>query len=208
MYENLIIGVDGREGGLDAAALASTLAAPAARLHLVFVAGAPAHTGRGAVGDLHLELADPDCLGELMGRERRFVGDQAAVLRLDAASVADGLRAAAGQCEADLVVVGASRRAGIPHVTRDEDALAMIHHSAESVAIAPVGFADRPYRLDRIGVAFDASAESVVALAHGGLLAEERGCEMIVMTMEDSDGLVASTDEVDLLCAAVAAKAR
>ncbi len=61
IYENLIIGVDGREGGLDAA---------------------------------------------------------------EADSVADGLRAAAMQCEADLVVVGASRRAGIPHVTRDEDAVA------------------------------------------------------------------------------------
>jgi hypothetical protein len=199
MYENLIIGVDGRQGGLDAAALAAVLAAPAARRQLVFVAGAPAHTGRGVVGDLHLELADPDCLEALLGRERRLVGDQAAVLCIDAATVADGLRAAAMQCEADLVVVGASRRAGIPHVTRDEDALAVIHHTAETVSIAPVGFVDRPHRLDRIGVAFDGSAESAVALAHGGLLAEERGCEMIVMTMEDPDGLVASTDEVDLL---------
>ena len=61
IYENLIIGVDGREGGLDAA---------------------------------------------------------------EADSVADGLRAAPMQCEADLVAVGASRRAGIPRVTRDEDAVA------------------------------------------------------------------------------------
>ena len=200
MYENLIIGVDGREGGLDAAALAAMLAAPAARRHLVFVATrAQAHTGRGSMGDLHLELAGPDCLCELMGRERRLLGGGTHVLRLAADSVADGLRAAAGQCEADLVVVGASRRAGIPHVTRDEDALAVIHRTAETVAIAPVSFADRPQRLDRIGVAFDGSAESRVALAHGGLLAEERECEMIVMTMEDPEGLAAATDEVDLL---------
>ena len=199
IYENLIIGVDGREGGLDAAALAAMLAAPAARQHLVFVAGAPAHTGRGAVGDLHLELVDPDCLDELMGRERRLVGDLAPFLRFEAASVADGLRAAAIQCEADLVVVGASRRAGIPHVTRDEDALAVIHHTAETVAIAPVDFANRPHRLDRVGVAFDGSAESMVALAHGGLLAEQRECEMMVLTVEDSDRLDAVADEVDLL---------
>jgi nucleotide-binding universal stress UspA family protein len=199
MYENLIIGVDGREGGLDAAALAALLAAPAARRHLVFVAGVPAHTGRGAVGDLHLELADPDVLTELVGRERRLVGDQAAVLRFEADSVAVGLRAAVMQCEADLVVVGASRRAGIPHVTRDENALAVIHHTAETVAIAPVGFAGRPHQLERVGVAFDGSAESVVALAHGGLLAEERECAMIVLTVEDSDRLDAFADEVDLL---------
>jgi Universal stress protein family len=199
MYENLIIGVDGRQGGLDAAALAAVLAAPAACRHLVFVAGAAAHIGRGSVGDLHLELADPDCLDELMGRERRLLGEQAPVLRVAADSVADGLRAAAVQCEGDLVVVGASRRAGIPHVTRDEDALAVIHHTAETVAIAPVDFADRPHRLDRVGVAFDGSAESVVALAHGGLLAEQRECETVVMTVEDPDRLVAFADEVDLL---------
>jgi hypothetical protein len=54
-------------------------------------------------------------------------------------------------------------------------------------------------RLDRVGVAFDGSAESVVALAHGGLLAEEGECEMMMMTMEDSDRLDAFADEVDLL---------
>jgi nucleotide-binding universal stress UspA family protein len=199
IYENLLIGVDGRQGGVDAAALAAVLAAPAARRHLVFVAGAAAHTGRGSVGDLHLELADSDCLDELMGRERRLVGERATVMCFTADTVADGLRAAAMQCESDLVVVGASRRGGIPHVTRDEDALAVIHHTAETVAVAPVGFADRAFRLDRIGVAFDGSDESMVALAHGGLLAEQRGCELMVVTVEDSDHLVACTDEVDLL---------
>jgi nucleotide-binding universal stress UspA family protein len=84
-------------------------------------------------------------------------------------------------------------------VTRDEDVLAVIHHTAETVAIAPVGFADRPHRLDRIGVASDGSAESEVALAHGALLSDARECEMIVMTVEDSDQLVARADEVDLL---------
>jgi hypothetical protein len=199
IYENLIIGVDGRQGGVDAAALAAVLAAPAARRHLVFVAGAAAHTGRGSVGDLHLELADSDCLDELMGRERRLVGEHATVMCFTADTVADGLRAAAMQCESDLVVVGASRRGGIPHVTRDEDALAVIHHTAETVAVAPAGFADRAFGLDRIGVAFDGSAESMVALAHGGLLAEERESELMVVTVEDSDQLVASTDQVDLL---------
>ena len=152
IHQNLISGVDGREGGLDAAALAAMLAAPAARQHLVFVAGASAHTGRGAVGDLHLELADPDVLNQLMGRERRLLGDQAPLLRVEADSVADGLRGAAVRCEADLAVVGASRRAGIPHMTRDEDALAVIHHTAETVAIAPVGFAERPHRMESVEI--------------------------------------------------------
>jgi hypothetical protein len=39
----------------------------------------------------------------------------------------------------------------------------------------------------------------VVALAHGGLLAKERECEMMMMTVEDSDQLVSSADELDVL---------
>lgn len=68
-----------------------------------------------------------------------------------------------------------------------DQAPVLVRHTPETVAIAPVGFAGRPHRPARVGVAFDGSAESVVALAHGGLLAEERNCEMVVLTVEDSD---------------------
>ena len=59
IYESVIVGVDGREGGQDAAALAALLASPAARRHLVHVAGPSACNGRGSTGDLHLELPIP-----------------------------------------------------------------------------------------------------------------------------------------------------
>lgn len=152
MYANIIVGVDGRQGGVDAAALAALLAAPAARCHLVFVAADARHPGRGTDADLHLELVDPDYLPELMGRERRLLG--------------------------------ASRRHGIPHLGGDGVA-SVLHRTRETLAIAPVGYSSSTRKLHRIGVAFDWSSESVVALAHASLLAEERGCELVIRQVMD-----------------------
>ncbi len=197
MYENLIVGVDGRQGGRDAAALASILAAPRARRHLVFVADAPPHNGAGSNMDLHLELVNPDVLSQLMGTERRLAGGDAPTLRTSADSVADGLQAAAVQCDADLVLVGASRRHGIPGLTRPDDVAALLHRTTETVAIAPTGYSDQPRQLRRIGVAYDGSPESEVARAHAELLAHERGCETV--TRSEHPGLVALSREVDLL---------
>ena len=197
MYRNLIVGVDGRPGGRDAAALAAILAAPGAHRHLVFVADAPPHNGAGSKMDLHLELVNPDILSQLMGTERRLAGGDAPTLRLSADNVADGLRAAAIQCAADLVVLGASRLQGIPGLTRPDDVAALLHRTTVTVAVAPTGYSDQPRELRRIGVAYDGSPESKVAVAHAELLAREHRCESV--TRSRHRGLVALSREVDLL---------
>jgi nucleotide-binding universal stress UspA family protein len=197
MYENLIVGVDGRYGGRDAASLAATLAAPAARRHFVFVAGAPSRRGAGSEFDLHLEQVNPDILAQLMDAERALAGGDGPTLRVSAKTVAEGLQAAAAQCDADLVVVGASRRHGIPGLTRPDDVAALLHHTTETVAVAPTGYRERQTPLRRIGVAYDGSPESEIALAHAELLAHERGCETV--SRGKHPGLVALSREVDLL---------
>lgn len=197
MYSNLIVGVDGRQGGRDAAALAAILAAPGARRHLVFVADAPPHNGAGSRMDLHLELVNPDCLSQLMGTERRLAGGDAPTLRMSADSAVEGLQAAAVQCDADLVVVGASRGRGIPWLTRVDDVASLLHHTSETVAVAPTGYSGQARRLRRIGVAYDGSPESEVALAHAELLAHQRGCDTVARSRHP--GLVALSREVDLL---------
>jgi nucleotide-binding universal stress UspA family protein len=197
MYDNLIVGVDGRHGGRDAAALAGLLATPGARRHLVFVADAPAHNGAGSEFDLHLDQVDADILSQLMDTERQLAGGDAPTLRMSAPSVAEGLQAAAMQCSADLVVVGASRRHGIPRLTRPDDVAALLRTTTETVAIAPTGYRDRPRELRRIGVAYDGTPESEVALAHAQLLAHECGGEAV--THSEHPGLVALSREVDVL---------
>jgi nucleotide-binding universal stress UspA family protein len=48
-----------------------------------------------------------------------------------------------------------------------------------AVAVAPSGFAEGPKALVRIGVAYDGSPESEVALAHAGLLAAAHRSQLI-----------------------------
>lgn len=179
MYQNLIIGIDGRQGGRDAAALAGLLAGRGARRHLAYVETNP-HNGRGADDDLHLELADRDLLPALLHTERELAGGVAPLLRVTAASAAAGLGEIAMHEEADLVVVGASRHRGVARRIGYDDVVGLLRHTAETIAMAPHGYSERPRRLERIGVAFDASPESFVALAHAGLLAEDRDCEVVV----------------------------
>jgi hypothetical protein len=95
------------------------------------------------------------------------------------------------------VVVGASRRHGIPALTRPDDVAALLHHTTETVAVAPTGYSDQPRQLLRIGIAYDGSPESEVALAHAELIAHDRGCETV--TRSEHPGLVALSREVDLL---------
>jgi nucleotide-binding universal stress UspA family protein len=213
MYDNLIIGIDGRQGGRDAAALAGQLAGRGARRHLAYVDTAP-HNGRGSEDDVHLELADPDLLPALLETERRLAGGLAPLLRVNADSVAGGLGAIASQEEADLVVVGASRHEGIARHVGHDDVVAMLRHTSGTIAMAPRGYSGETRRLKRIGIAFDGSPESYVALAHGGLLAEEREWEVVVSRLPEPvdwpasapaiqlaahAGLVALSRDVDLL---------
>jgi nucleotide-binding universal stress UspA family protein len=186
MYHNIIIGVDGRQGGRDAAALAGLLAGTGARRHLVHVDAEP-HNGHGSSGDLHLELADPDLLPALVGAERRLAGGVAPTISVVAASVAAGLGEIASGEDADLVVVGSSRHEGIARHLGHDDVVALLRETTETIAVAPHGYSDEPRRIERIGIAFDGSPESFVALAHGGLLAEARECEVVVSRLPGPD---------------------
>ena len=213
MYDNLIIGVDGRQGGRDAAALAGMLAGASAKRYLAYVETKP-HNGRGTEDDLHLELADADLLPALLNAERQLAGAVAPLVHVVAESVASGLGEIAGRDEADLVVVGASRHRDLSGHLGYDDVVALLRQTLETIAVAPRGYSDGPRCLERIGVAFDRSPESFVALAHAGLLAEQRGCEVVVsrlpepaewpppappIQVAERAGLKALSREVDLL---------
>jgi len=213
MYNNLIIGVDGRQGGRDAAALAGLLAGSAARRHLAYVETNP-HNGRGSDDDLHLELADSELLPALLNTERQLAGGVAPLIRIAAESVAIGLAQIASTDDADLVVVGTSRHHDHTRHLGYDDVVALLRQTAETIAVAPRGYSDGPRRLERIGIAFDGSPESLVALAHAGLLAEQRGCEVVASRLPEPAewpesapaihvasraGLVPLSREVDLL---------
>lgn len=174
MYGDVIVGVDGRQGGRDAAALAGLLASPGARRSLVFVTDARINQAPG----LTLEFAADEELPELLALERRLCGGDLLIRRVPGPSVGAGLTDAA--VGADLVVVGASSRHGIISLLSGDDVRSVLHDTPCAVAVAPAEYARSSHPLRRVGVAFDGSAQSEVALAHAGLMAEEHGAELAI----------------------------
>ena len=80
----------------------------------------------------------------------------------------------------------ASRHQGIARHIGHDDVVALLRCAGETIAVAPHGYSNRPRRLERLGIAFDGSPESAVALAHAGLLAENRGCEVVVSRLPEA----------------------
>ena len=167
MYSSVIIAVDGREGGRDAAVLARMLTVRGCSLTLVYASTS------GADPALDGELSDSGELAEELADERDLCGGEPDVERVTALSIGAGLEQVAARRGAQLIIVGASRRHGINRLFSRDGVSSVMHHTPCAVAMAPAGFAENPRVLSRIGVAYDGSPESEVALAHAGLLAAD-----------------------------------
>lgn len=172
MYANVVVGVDGKDGGRDASALVSILAAPDAFVSLVHVTTTIPIANRAS--NLDLDFADERSLRLLLGRELDLCGGDARLERVPAPSVSEGLDDVALRSGADLIVVGACRRRRIARLFAGDDVRSLIHHTPCAVAVAPAGYAEDLTLPVRIGVAFDGSPESEVALAHAGMIAAQR----------------------------------
>jgi nucleotide-binding universal stress UspA family protein len=172
VYTNVIIGVDGEQGGRDAAALAAALAPRGARLSLVHVSTTPN-------AELDDEFADEDALARVLHTELELCHGDAHLARVTALSIGAGLADAARERQADLIVLGASQRHGLTRLFAGDHVIAVIHQTPCAVAVAPAGFAQAPRTLGRIGVAYDGSPEGEVAVAHAGLLAAEHHTDLI-----------------------------
>ena len=144
MFTRIVVGVDCREGGRDALALASLLQA----------------AGGGELVALHACASAPllreDVLARVEAELARAGATGRAVVVTDR-SPAHALRTIAEREAAELIVVGSSRRAGADRVLAGDDAAATLHCAPCAVAVAPRGLAGAPRALRRIGVGFDDS---------------------------------------------------
>lgn len=172
MYANVVVGVDGGQGGKDAATLAGALADEDASIALVAVTASDHATGQ------QFALAGDVSLPGLLWEERRRAGGRAELICAAAPTVAAGLECVALQRRADLIVVGRSRRHRVLHAFAGDDAGSLMHQTPCAMAVAPPNHANDPEPIARIGVAYDGSAESDVAVAHAGLLAGAFGAQL------------------------------
>lgn len=177
MFDTIVVGVDGRDGGRDALALAgflqrtfgSELVAALAYPHDPFpgrAASAPFETivGKDANRAVHDEV-------------------QAADVRARPIAVPDGSPARALQRIAEsehagLIVVGSDHQGPVGHVLTGNVTTGTLYGAPCPVAVAPRGLATRAVDLKTVGVGYDGSPESKQALELARGLAEATGATL------------------------------
>ncbi|HUA47563.1 MAG TPA: universal stress protein [Solirubrobacteraceae bacterium] len=153
MFYNVLVGVDGRQGGRDAIALAQQLAGPGAQLTLAHVDPIERTHGANRNGDSRKMLSD----------ERAGAGVDAKILVLHGPSVADALHQRIASRDCDLLVVGACHRGTVGRRVAGDHTIQSLKDARCGVAVAPQGH-DSGARISRIGVGWDGSREAAQAL--------------------------------------------
>jgi nucleotide-binding universal stress UspA family protein len=161
MFENVIIGVDGRSGGRDAIALGRQLAEPGAKVSFAQVYGTGGMVGRGGGPGMAFERETAQ--QELAEAREKFAGD-AELEVIMGPTVGRALHELAASEHADLLVIGSCHRGRLGRVLVGNDVTGTLHGSPCAVAIAPSGYESNRPRLSTVGVGEDPSPESARAL--------------------------------------------
>lgn len=190
MFRTIIAGYDGSEEGRDALALAGFLAGESAeRVVAATVSeGAPPIPSPGYEGR---KKALVDAATKVAVRASEGLVDPAVLepRGLYATSAAAGLHRLAETLHADLVVAGSSHRGEVGRMLIGSTAARLLNGASCPVAAAPRGFARREHRaLRAVGLAYDGSHESRVALEGAARLAAEQGAAVRVFTVVAPSG--------------------
>jgi nucleotide-binding universal stress UspA family protein len=180
MFQKTIVGVDDRDGGRDALALAGTLTAfTGDELIAVRVYPHEARPSRAMVGGFEEDMR-ADAKEELdrivteaaVDARRVIVGDP---------SPARALHHIAEEEEAGLLVVGSTHHGQIGRVLVGGVTAGVLQHAPCPVAVAPLGYASRASRPTTIGVGYDGRDEARRALRLAGKLAKASGAQVRVL---------------------------
>lgn len=179
MFSKVIIGVDGKQGGRDAVALARVLAAPGAELTLAHVNAGYTTYSRADNGDF--QRVEQERSAALLDAERKAVGEDLDVRWTASESVGRGLHRVAERLGADLLVVGSSTHGLLGRVLLGDDTLSALQGAPCAVAVAPIGYASDPVVIREVGVGYNGSSESVHALALAREIADRYGAKLSAM---------------------------
>src|SRR4051794_28560220 len=176
MFKHIVVGVDGREGGRDALALARLLAAMGGKLTLAYVVARDAHAYRGTSGAP--EACDEGGAEALLEAVRGEAGVEADLRWYGSSSVGRGLHELCEVIGADLLVVGSSRRGLLGRVLIGDDTSAALNGARCGIAVAPSNYSQQPVMTRKIGVGYDGSPESEHALSVARTLALSWGAKL------------------------------
>ncbi len=163
MFDNVLVGVDGRPNGRDAIELARHLAAPEGKLTLAHIRDGRLHPSHAIPpGMLDEERKASE---ELLELERADADVEADLVSAVAPSPGRGLHEQAQELGADLLVVGSTSRGPLGRAMLGDDTRAALNGAPCGVAIAVAGYAEAPKPIAKIGVAYNESPESTMALS-------------------------------------------
>jgi len=204
LFGNVVVGIDGRQGGHDAIALARRLMSRDGHLTLVHVSAA----GLTYVQSAHLALALRADSRRLLEQARAAAEVDAELISTPAPSVGRGLHEIVERQHAGLLVVGSCHRGFLGRVLVGNDTRSSLNGAGCAVAVAPLAYAHEPRPITTVGVGYDGSRESRAALAFARKLAGERGCGLralkvipVASSAQVGFGGVAWGDELDSVLA-------
>lgn len=178
MFSNIVVGTEGGPGGRDALALAQHLAAPGATLTL-------AHVYASGIALVPSVMAWDETEAQksldLLSAEQAGLSVQALTATIGAMTPGEGLHKIALQVGADLLVVGSSQQGTVGRILVGDDTRAALNGAPCAVAIAPQGHASANEPFARIGVGYDFSPESALALTAAREIAEREGSEVVAV---------------------------
>lgn len=171
VFESVIVGVDGRPNGRDAIALAlaSRLVGRDSKLTLANVhpgAARPVHATTPA-----MLTEEQTASHELLEQERAQANVEAELVSFASGSPGRGLHDLAEETAADLIVVGSCSRGPVGRVLLGDDTRGALNGAPCAVAVATRGYAEHPHPIATVGVGYDGSPESEIALAKARELA-------------------------------------
>jgi nucleotide-binding universal stress UspA family protein len=170
MFQNVIVGVDGRTNGRDGIALAMRLLADGGKLTLANIHGGATNPMRTSTPGRLTE--EHEASHALLERERDEADVQAELVSYAASSPGRGLHGLAEEQSADLLVVGSCSRGPVGRVLLGDDTRGSLNGAPCAVAVATRGYAEHPVPIASIGVGYDGSPESELALSKAREVAE------------------------------------
>ena len=176
MFQNVLVGVHGRPNSPDAIALALRLMDSRGQLTLAHVHPGALRPSRAVTPGMVAEECEAS--ERLLEEARAAAGVTARLESVVALSPSRGLHEQAELQAADLIVVGSCRRGVIGRIFVGDDARGALSGARCAVAVAALGYAEHPRPIARIGVGYDETPESRLALEAARRLAPPTGASV------------------------------
>jgi nucleotide-binding universal stress UspA family protein len=171
MFDTIVVGVDGREGGRDALALAGFLQRTFGS-ELIAVLAYPHDAFRTRASSVGFERALEEDAAKAIHDEVADADVRARAITVPDSSPARALHQIAENEQASLIVVGSDHRGKLGHVLPGDVTAGTLYAAPCPVAVAPRGLASATLSMGTIGVGYDDSPESGLALELARSLAD------------------------------------